>query len=215
MKKWIDFTRPIPDIEGKNPTHREYIIPIVAAGRSLTGICHSFSFDGMSGTYIDFPGHIRECDNGIHAGNISIEPLLSMETTLIRLTLPLGKREITRKDLESTGVKVRGRALIVHVLGSYDDEDFPVKTLPYFSSDTFSFFTESNIMIFASDVYENRGAGGMTGIFEALFSAGILCICKLTNLHQIQGSYLTTSVLFNKHPGVVQLPCRFVGYEET
>lgn len=204
----IDCTLAIPEEQNGRPTIKNYGVTVPSGSRTYHAICHTIEMDGMSGTYLDFPGHIRETDDGHDAGSVEMEQFYLLETTVIRLNRQGRPPEITRLELEQTGTPVRGSALIIHALGEQNFLDFPKEAdMPYFGESTFDWITATGIRLFASDVYEKQGDA--RGIFPALFRVGIAAVCHPVHLSAVPAPYTHCCAIFNRHPGAVQIPCRF------
>ena len=92
----IDLTAEIPEI-GKRSVVK---IPM-PDGNCYKGVVYDFPLSSMSGTYLDFPGHIEEFDDGKDAANYPLKKLFLVETTVIRLKRNGLPREIDGKELEN------------------------------------------------------------------------------------------------------------------
>ena len=81
----IDLTLSIPQTcEGERIFEIEER-PLRGGGRPYTGMIYHFAHDGMVGTYIDLPGHVKETDDGVDAASFPIESLFRVEATVIHL----------------------------------------------------------------------------------------------------------------------------------
>jgi len=203
----IDLTAPIQEtFEGK-PEIEPYRVPLEVQGERYEGVCYRFVMHGTVGTYIDFPGHIACFDDGQHAGNVPIQDLLMLDTTVIHLNRDPAQREVTAEELEATGIKVRGDVLIVHALGGESFADFDVAIIPYFGPSAIEWIASKRLRIFASDIYEKRP--DQQGIFVELFRNRISAICCPVNLHALTEIYPKSCIIPLIMNGVTQLPCRF------
>ena len=202
----VDLTLPI-EFSGDGPRREDYFIPLAVQGRSFKALCHRFAFDGMSGTYLDYPGHAVETDDGDHAGVCPLERLFMLPTTVIHLDRDPADRVVTAAELEGAGVEVRGEALIIHALGAKRSSDFTETTIPYFGPDAVEWIASHDIRLFASDIYENRA--DLQGIFTELFARGVSCVCQPVNLDRLHETYPRCCVIPARMEGAVQLPCRF------
>ena len=206
----IDLTLPVGGPGETTPDHETYFVPLSIRGRSYQGICHNFKWHSMTSTYIDFPGHIAEFDNGIDAGNMPIEKLFLVETTLVRLDPRDAEREITGVELERAAPPLRWNALIIHARGNVPFYERP-EQIPYYGPSAIEWITSREITLFISDVYEKQP--DQQGIFVELFRRGITCVCCMVNLHEIEEPYLRVCALPLPVPGARQLPCRLLAIE--
>ena len=202
----VDLTLPIA-FDTDDARREDYFLPLAIQGRAYRALCHRFAFDGMSGTYLDYPGHVAETDDGDHAGVCPLERLFMLPTTVIHLDRDPADRVVTAAELEGAGVEVRGEALIVHALGAKRFSDFNLETIPYFGPDAIQWIVRHDLRLFASDIYENRH--DLQGIFTELFVRGISCVCLPVDLHEIRETHPRCCAVPARMEGAVQLPCRF------
>lgn len=181
-------------------------------GNCYKGVIYDFPLSSMSGTYIDFPGHIEEFDDGKDAANFPLRKLFMVETTVIRLKRNSLPREIDGKELEDAGVPVKTPGLVVKV------DDWDLKSpdskgkAPFYGKSAIRWITSKRINLFISNVYENHA--DPRGIFVELFRSGITCVCIPANLDKITGNRIKICAIPLKIPGAVQLPCRLIAVEE-
>ncbi|HRU05685.1 MAG TPA: cyclase family protein [Candidatus Brocadiia bacterium] len=206
----IDLTRSIT-FPAAVADKRDYNIPLSIRGEKYTALCHRFDMDGMSGTYIDFPGHIAEFDNGQHAGNAPLEDLFVLDGTVIHLDRKGRGREVTAEELRATGVKVKGQALLIHALGHQDCAQVDEATIPYFGPSAIQWIVSHPLRLFASDIYEKRP--DLQGVFPELFRRGVCTVCMPANLDQLTQTYVRFCAIPARMEGVVQAPCRFFAVE--
>lgn len=185
----------------------DYSIPLEIQGEKYKALCHKIHIDGMSGTYLDFPGHIVETDDGVHAGNCPLTDLFMLDTTVIRLDRHNSKREVTGEELDAANIEVKGDALIIHALGDRDCTEFDIHNIPYFGPSAIQWILGQQFRVFASDIYENKA--DLQGIFSELFSRGVPTVCVPVNLRQIRETYPKSCIIPARMRGIVQLPCRF------
>ena len=60
-------------------------VPLESESTRYTGVIYSLTTSSMHGTYIDFPGHIKETDNGLYAHNFPHEELYRVPASVIHL----------------------------------------------------------------------------------------------------------------------------------
>jgi kynurenine formamidase len=164
----------------------------------------------MTGTYIDFPGHIAEFDDGADAANYPIERLFMVETTFIRLDRAGKGREITAEELDAAGVEVRGDGLFIHARGETPWFESP-KDIPYYGPSAIDWIVARKIHLFLSDVYEKRP--DQQGIFVELFRRRIACVCCMVNLSRVSQRYVKVCAIPLPAAGVKQVPCRLLVVE--
>jgi len=208
----IDLTSPIQAVQEGAPTVSPYIVPLTLRGEKYRGACYRLALNGMSGTYVDFPGHIAEFDDGLDAGNCPIENLFMLDTTVIHLRRDAAVREVTADELEAAGIGFKGEVLIVHALGEKSWSDFDVAAIPYFGPSAIQWIVGRRPKIFVSDIYEKRP--DQQGIFVELFRNHISCVCCPANLDQIRETYPKSCIAPLKLDQVKQAPCRLVVVEQ-
>ena len=207
----IDLTQTVePGRQGWTEVER-YIHPLSVRGEAFRGVCYRMTVKGMLGTYLDFPGHIEEFDDGCHAGNAPIEDLAMLETTVIHLDPARHAREVTAAELDAAGVEVKGTALILHALGLKSLADFPRDQAPYLDRSAIEWLIARRIRVIASDVYEKFP--DQQGVFVELFRHGIWTVCEPVNLRLLTQSHCRTCVIPLRMTGLTQLPCRFFAVE--
>ncbi len=186
------------------------IVKIPMPEQTYNGIIHNFSLSSMSGTYLDFPGHIEEFKDGSDAENYPVEKLFMVDTTVIRLNRKGLGREISVREIEETGIKVDTGCLLIDAgwASSHKDNN---EGIFFYGKDAIEWIISQPIHLFISDVYENHSQP--RGIFVKLFSAGISCVCIPTNLGKISKTKIKICVLPLKIPGALQIPCRLLAIE--
>lgn len=173
-----------------------------------TGIVYTFKHDSMSGTYIDFPGHIAETDDGMDAAKFPVEDLYRIRTDVIRFHKESGDGAVTAEDLEKAlpANRKKGKALILNALGKKNPRDIEARSV-YLSMDAVEWIIKSGYKLIVSDIYESQA---LHGVFLKLFEAGISTVCIPVNLYKLPEKPVLLTVLFARMPGVTQLPCRAV-----
>ncbi len=176
-------------------------------GAGYTAMIYDFEHDSMTGTYIDFPGHIKETDDGRHAGNYPITKLFRVNTNVIRLDKRDGAGGIGARELrEACPCPIDGGGLIINALGDRRFDQIKFRSV-YLEKDAVCWIVDSGIHLLVSDVYESPA---LHGVFGALFKAGISTVCCAVNLHQLTAPRVELSVMPGRYEGVTQLPCRVV-----
>ncbi len=206
--KLVDLTLPTPQRENNHPLVVTDEWPLSGKEMSYTGMVYHFNHWSMSGTYIDFPGHIKELDDGMDAFNYPLEKLCEVESVLLRLDRDPYSGKIHAEELESAcGVNGKIGGLIVHALGDKRFDEIPGCTVS-FAADAIAWMVNKGAHLLVSDVYENSNEP--ENVFWHLFSAGISTVCVPDNLNQLHGKTVNLTVLFPRFPKVIQLPCRLI-----
>lgn len=186
---------------------KEIKIPLSSANTAYTGIVYEFQSGSMQGTYIDFPGHIAECADGITAENFPVEELFRVPASLIRLNRNSGSGAVTAEDLQNAvKVKPQTKALIINALGEKNPQDIEKRSV-YLSLCAVQWIIDCGCKILLSDIYESQA---LEGVFLQLFKAGISTICEPVNLWKIEKELVKLTVLFPMYPHLTQVPCRVI-----
>lgn len=208
----IDLTLPIENSPAAPAVVSPYTLALQARGQPYTAICYRLAMNGMSGTYVDFPGHIVECDDGRHAGNYPLERLFMLDATVLHLAIPPTGHGVTAEELDAAGVAVKGKVLIVHALGDKGWMDIDPNAISWYAPSAIDWIVRQRPEIFISDIYEKRP--DQQGIFGELFRRHISTVCCPVNLHELRAPYGKCCIIPLKLPGVMQLPCRCFVIEE-
>lgn len=197
--KIIDITETVP---AELKTTRW---PLKFSDGTCTGLSHDFRIASESGTYIDFPSHIEETDDGSDAENFPLEKLFRVPATVIHLDRASGSGAVSADELIAASPPFKGKALIVNALGLRGVRDIEMRSV-WFGKDAVDWIVDTGIDLFVADIYECRER--LTGIFGELFRAGICTICIPKNLALIDQPYVKLSALPLPIKGATQLPCR-------
>jgi len=199
--KIIDLSRKIT--EGISPR----FVPLEIEGKKYQGVIYDLTLSSMSGTYIDFPGHIAEFDNGLDATNYPWEDLFLVETTVLHLDRQGRKREIEVSELTEYRVSTPGLLINTGWKGEIFDPD-----VYFYSKQAIDWIVQKKIRLFLSDVYENHARP--QGIFVELFKADVATVCLPTNLDRITRPVVKICVLPLCLAGATQVPCRVLAIED-
>jgi len=206
--KLIDLTLPINSDSDEVEGLREEALDL----KRYTAMIHYFNHSGMAGTYIDFPGHIRETDDGQHAANYPAEKLFRVDTTVIRLDRESGSGKISAEELQQhCPHPIHGGALLLNALGTRRFDEIEQRSV-YLAREAAEWIVETGIHLFVSDVYESNT--DPQDVFLHLFRAGIATVCCPINLHQLAGPSILLTALPLRFQGVTQLPCRILAEDE-
>ncbi len=195
--KLIDLTLPWNTIESE-----EQFVPLRSDRTAYTGVVYDFRLNSMTGSYIDFPGHIRETANGMHAGNFPLSGLYRVPATLLR-----PKRSgygITSSELaEARGNLPPTPCLVIHGRAG---SDIPlISRQIYLTMEAVGWIIDSGCRLIVSDTYESEN---LDGVFLKLFGAGISTVCMPVNLDRLSSSVMKITVFTPLLDGFVQIPCR-------
>ena len=210
--KLIDLTCPMEETYKNKPAVIPSILPLKIKGKPYSAVIYDFNWGGMMGSYIDFPGHIKETDDGVDAFNAPLENLYELPAAVIHLKREGAPGPIRAKELEEIPVKVpQGGGLIVNALGKKRFSEAPPNSV-YFGRDAIEWIVATKIKLIVSDVYENHK--NPEGVFVKFFKAAIATVCLPINLDLIEKNYVKLTALCVKARGVKQLPCRVIVRED-
>ena len=181
-------------------------VPLKSDKTQYTGVVYNISTSTMMGSYIDFPGHIKETDDGVTGANADLADFTNMSATVIHFDRAAQPGGITADDLEKAcGGIIDTQAVIINALGSTGSFDIPPRSV-YLTLDAVEWLTKSPCRLLVSDVYESTA---LEGVFLKLFEAGISTVCEPANLHKLPSGKVKLTVHFPKIP-ITQLPCTLV-----
>ena len=171
-----------------------------------TGVVYNISTSTMMGSYIDFPGHIKETDDGVNGANSDLADFTNMSAAVIRFDRAGEPGGITAEDLENAyGGVPDTQAVIINALGSVSSFDIPPRSV-YLTLDAVEWLKKTPCRVLVSDIYESTA---LEGVFLKLFEAGISTVCEPANLHKLPSGKVKLTVHFAKIP-ITQLPCTLV-----
>lgn len=186
--------------------------PIGEGDAAYTARVHYLSHWGMAGTYIDFPGHIVETDDGDDAASVPAEKLYRLQASVIRLDRASGSGRISAGELAEAAPKpAAGQALIVNALGSRRFDEIEDRSV-YFGRDAVRWIIDTGVHLLVSDVYESDT--DPQGVFPDLFAAGVYTVCYPVNLHMITHPVVRVTALPLRFATATQLPCRVIVEQE-
>lgn len=195
--KLIDLTLPWSTVETN-----EQLVPLRSDSTAYTGVVYDFNLNSMTGSYIDFPGHIRETANGMHAGNFPLSGLYRVPATLLR-----PKRSgsgITATELEEArSNRPPTPCLVIH--GKAGTDVPLISRAIYLTMESVSWIIDSGCRLLVSDSYESER---LDGVFLKLFSAGVSTVCMPVNLDKLISQVMKITVFTPLLDGIVQIPCR-------
>lgn len=204
--KVADLTIPMPasNRAGQTVVTSERVLSF--ANGDYTAIEHRFAFTSTDGTYIDFPGHIKEADDGLRSGNCPLEKLYRVKTAVIRLDRESGSGPVSADDLSAAAPDMTGcGGMIINALGRRRFDQIKNRSV-WLTPDAGEWIVSTGIHLFVSDIYERDP--GLTGIFAILFKAGISTVCCPDHLHVLTSSHVLLTALPTRFEGGTQIPCR-------
>jgi kynurenine formamidase len=208
----IDLTLPLEDsVPGDalpQPVVKCERWNLTAANGPYTAQVYNLSFNGMSSTYIDFPGHIAETDNGHDAGNCPLEILYRVRTAVIHLDCESGSGAVTADELQAAAPEgmQHGDAIIINALGERRFDAVESRSV-WLGPDAVQWIIDRGVKLLVADIYE---AEEIQGVFRDLFAAGINTVCFPINLHLLTEGVVFLTVLPMRAGGVTQIPCRII-----
>lgn len=168
---------------------------------------YDFAYNGMIGTYIDFPGHVVTTDDGEDAATWPLRWLYRVPTQVVHLDKKSGEGAVGLDEVEAAGIVLQEEgALIVNALGAQPFDAIESRSV-FLGDDLVDWIADSGIRLLVSDIYESAA---LHGVFERLFAGGIATVCCPVNLHRVTGTRALVTVLPARFRGVTQLPCRVV-----
>ena len=171
-----------------------------------TGVVYNISTSTMMGSYIDFPGHIKETDDGVNGANSDLADFTNMSAAVIRFDRAGEPGGITAEDLENAyGGVPDTQAVIINALGCVSSFDIPPRSV-YLTLDAVEWLKKTPCKVLVSDIYESTA---LEGVFLKLFEGGISTVCEPANLHKLPAGKVKLTVHFAKIP-ITQLPCTLV-----
>jgi len=204
----IDLTLPVTGKPRDPDTVRLEEWPIRMGAVSYTGMVYRFAHGSMAGTYIDFPGHIKETDDGTDALNVPIERLYRVPAVVLRLDRADGSGRISAAELQTAcPEQPSGGALVLNALGTRRFDEIRERSV-YLGKDAVQWIVRTGVHLFVSDVYESND--DPQGVFQDLFGAGISTVCCPVNLHELTAPTAKVTAFPLRMAKVTQLPCRLV-----
>lgn len=204
----VDLSLPIaPAQAGQSNVSTVERIIRQADGVSYVAMVYDFRHDSMTGTYLDFPGHIRDTDDGTHAANYPIEKLYRVEASVIRLDRQDGSGAVTAAELAAAcPAPFRGGGLVINALGRRRFDQIRQRSV-WLSSDAAQWIADEGAHLLVSDIYESAP---LHGVFGDLFRRHVLTVCLPVNLDKLTTDRVRLTVLCAPFVGVTQLPCRVI-----
>ncbi|MFH0938657.1 MAG: cyclase family protein [Planctomycetota bacterium] len=206
----IDLTLPVQE----TPRYQE-LVTVEVIERALkfsngayTGVMYKISHSSMVGTYFDFPGHIKETDDGADSDNYPLDKLVNVKAAVIHLDRESRSGEVGARELAAACPPIADcGAIIINALGHRRFDAIKEHTV-WLSLDAGRWIIDQGVHLVVSDIYESRPE--LTGVFYELFNAKISAVCWPINLHLLTTPYVKLTALPMRLKGVAQLPCRLI-----
>lgn len=213
MARIVDLTLPIAPQQRGADTIRTEQWRIAPAGRpAYVARVHYFSHDSMAGTYLDFPSHVEQTDDGSDAANYPVRQLYRVDATVIHLARADGSGAISAQELRAACPPgPPGAALILNALGPLRFDRIAPRSV-YLSAEAVAWIIAQGFRLLVADVFESSDKP--QGVFETLFAAGVLTVCQPIRLDELTSPRVKLTVLPLVLAGVTQLPCRVVAEVE-
>ena len=178
-------------------------VPLKSDKTEYTGVVYNISHSSMMGSYIDFPGHILETDDGVNAANADLADFTGIPAAVIHLDRAGQPGGVSAADLEKAyGGVPDTPAVIINALGSTGSFGIPPRSV-YLTLDAVEWLKKTPCRLLVSDIYESTA---LEGVFLQLFGGGIATVCEPANLHKLPSGVVKLNVLFPKI-AITQLPC--------
>jgi kynurenine formamidase len=204
----IDLTLPAPDQQAGEPTCRLDEWHLKAGALPYTAMVYHFHHNSMAGTYLDFPGHIKETDDGLDAISYPLDKLYRVKAVVLHLDRQSGSGRISARELVAACPASQGAgALILNALGARRF-DAIVERSVYLGKDAVQWIIGVGFHLLVSDVFESNTDPQQ--VFNLLFAHRVSTVCCPINLQQIDQPVVTLTALPLRFPKATQLPCRVV-----
>lgn len=206
--KVVDLTMIMPASNRAGQTVETSERLLTFANGSYRAVEHRFAFTSTDGTYIDFPGHIKEADDGLRSENCPLEKLYRVKSAVIRLDRESGSGAVSADDLAAAAPDLRGcGGMVINALGRRRFDQISNRSV-WLTPDAGEWIVSTGIYLFVSDIYERDP--GLTGIFAILFKGGVSTICCPGHLHMLTSPHVLLTALPPRFGGGTQVPCRVV-----
>lgn len=204
----IDLTLPVPSTQNGQSVTRLEEVPLVCDGLDYTGMVWHFRHDSMAGTYIDFPGHLKETDDGRTALDYPLEKLYRVRAAVLHLDRADESGAIEADELSAACPDTADcGALVINALGKTPFDCIAYRSV-FLAKSAVRWIIGTGIHLLVSDVYESRTRS--EGVFPRLFKNGISTVCHPVHLDRLTAPYATLTVLTPRFPSATQLPCRLL-----
>jgi kynurenine formamidase len=206
--RFIDLTLPAQEQQAGAPTCRLDEWHLMAGPLPYTAMIYHYRHNSMAGTYIDFPGHIKETDDGLDAITYPLEKLYRVKAAVIHLNRQSGSGRIGAQELAAACPPLNGAvALILNALGKRRFDEIVERSV-YLGKDSVEWIVDAGFHLLVSDVFESNTDPQQ--VFNMLFARRVSTVCCPINLHQIKQPIVRLTALPLRFTNATQLPCRAV-----
>lgn len=193
----------------RGPGHPRSVarLQTVTIRKSMTYVAtkYDFEYDSLQGTYLDFPGHVVETEDGADAGNYPLSKLAGVPAAVLHLDRTDGSGAVSEDELKAVCPPLAGcGAMIINALGPRRFDEIVERSV-WLATDAVEWISRTGIHLLVSDIYESQP---LHGVFLKLFAAHILTVCYPIKLHLLTRPYVRLWTLPLRIPGVNQIPCR-------
>lgn len=187
-------------------------VPLRSQKTAYTGMVYDFPVNSMYGSYIDFPGHIAETDDGLRADNARMEDFFRIPCTVIHLDYASGGGAVSRDILSQAlnGKPLSTPALMLNALGQREPDEIATRSV-WLDDSAVQWLINSGIRLLVSDIFESPE---LEGVFLKLFAAGISTVCEPRRMAAIRSEQVLLTVSFLRIPTLCQLPCQLLAEED-
>jgi kynurenine formamidase len=206
--QFLDLTLPAPAQQLGQLTCRREERALLAGTLPYTGVVWHFHHDSMAGTYLDFPGHIKETDDGLDAVTYPLEKLFRVRTAVLHLQRASGSGRIGAEELAAACPPHAGAgALLLNALGPLRFDQIEERSV-YLGKDAVRWIIDSGFHLLVSDVFESNREPQQ--VFNLLFAQGVSTVCCPNYLHRVNQPLVRLTALPLCFHAANQLPCRLV-----
>ncbi len=180
-------------------------VPLRSQKTAYTGMVFDYPVNSMDGSYIDFPGHIAETDDGRRADNVPAGDFYRVPCTVIHLDRPSGA--VGADELSAACGGFPGTpALLLNALGGYDCDQLP-KRSTWLDDSAVEWLLASGIRLLVSDIYESPE---LEGVFLKLFKSGVCTVCEPRRMAAVKSPRVLLTISFLRLPELTQIPCQIL-----
>lgn len=214
----IDLTMPMgpSDVQWDGPGQTPRRVPVLqtriwhldGGPAPYAARVHYLTHWGMAATYIDFPGHIVETDDGQDAASVPAAALFRVPALVLRLDRSRQPGPIAAAELQAACPSSDPTpGLVVNALGACRFDDVPERSV-YLARDAVRWIIERGTRLLVADVYES--STDPQDVFRTLFCSGVATVCHPAALGVLRGPRARLTALPLRVVGATQVPCRLL-----
>ncbi len=184
------------------------LVELTIRSRQFQATAYEISHHSLCGTYIDFPGHIVQTDDGMDSACYPVERLFRLRSAVIHLDRADKPGPVTAAELQSASPGTSGcGALVINALGIRRFDEITDGSI-WLDDDAAKWIIDSGVHIVMSDVYKRLPE--LNTVFSDLFAARISTVCDPVNLHRLTDPHVLLTVMPMSFQKVNQIPCRVI-----